>query len=260
MSQPPYEPPTDPPNQPPTEPPPSPPPPPNPGQWMPPEPLPPPPGLFPGYGAPMPPPPPKSHTGLIIGLVLAGVAVFAGLLVAGLLVYADDDFDDDPSGATSTQSSANAPDTEVLEGDGYSYGLPDGWQDITDEVVASDPGTTLDTGSAWGDSIATGRANLIVEVTNAGGVTDLDEARDQLTANLETLGVSPQPVDNRTIGGQEAAGVSITRTNELDVEVLQTAYITIVDDTAYVITTTNEFSDDGPQDAYDAIYESWSWE
>ncbi|MDQ4052155.1 MAG: hypothetical protein M3237_05570 [Actinomycetota bacterium] len=258
MSQPPYGPPTEPPNEPPSEPPPNPPPP-IPGQRIPPEQLPPPPGPPPAYGAPVPPPAPKkSRAGLVIGLAVAGIAVVAGLLVVGLLVSSDDDSDD---AGDEEATSSTVPEGDVLRGDGYSYGLPDEWQDITDEVTASDPGTTLDTGSAWGDSIATGRANLIVEVTEAGGTTDLDDARNQLSSSLATaLGVTPEPIENRTIGGEEAAGLTITRTNELDVEILQTAYVTIVDETAYVITTTNKSGDDAPQDAYDAIYGSWSWE
>ncbi len=274
MSQPPYEPPTDPPNQPPTGPPP-PPPPPMPGQWIPPEQIAP-----PNYPTPMAPPPPplppppppgKGHTGLIIGLAVAALVLVAGILAIVLLVGSESDTDDDSEADDQTTSSTEPtqeateeteePSAEGVQGSGYSYLLPEEWQDISSQVVDGSPGSTLDSASAWGSSIATSRANLIVEVTDGTSFTDLEDARAQLAMNLENnLGAITQPVDNIVIDGEDAAGVTLTRTNDLELEIVQTAYVILVDDSAYAITTTNEKGDDEPQAAYDAIYASWSWE
>ena len=136
----------------------------------------------------------------------------------------------------------------MIQGNGYSYELPDEWQDISAEVVGGAPGSTLDSASAWGNSVATGRANVIVEVTDSSSFTDLENARAQLADNLETnLGATTTPVANIIIDGEEAAGVTMTRTNDLQLEIMQTAYVTLVGDSAYVITQTNESGDVSPR-------------
>lgn len=274
MSQPPHEPPSEPPNEPPAEPPANPPPP-LPGQWMPPEHLPPPPGMPPAYGAPIPPPR-KSHLGLIIGLVVAGFAVLVGLFVVGLVVYSDDDFDDDASDEETTSSTESeeaeedeeteateepAPEGEVLQGDGYTYELPDGWQDISAAVETQDAAGTIDSASAAGGSLESSPANVIVESGPAGGLTDLESAREQVATNLgAAAGGTPDNIEGRTVGGEETLGLSLTQTNPQGVEAAQVAYVTIVDDTVYVIAFSRAADAESLDEQFDEIVESWSWE
>ncbi len=52
----------------------------------------------------------------------------------------------------------------------------------------------------------------------------------------------------------------LTRTNDSGIEVEQTAYIVKNGEDAVVITASNKSDDDGPADAYEKIYDSWSWE
>lgn len=224
-----------------------------------------PPPMPPGYAAPPPGGQPrKGRAGLIIGLAVAGLLVIAGILVVALVVGGDDDSaggDESPSSTESDEPTEEpTPEDQLLQGSGYAFEMPDEWQDITAEVAADNAAATIDSAISWGDSIATGRANLIVEVTSAGGVTDLDVALDQLTTNMESLGAPVETIDDRDIDGQTFAGVTLTRTNEFDVEIEQTAYITIRDDTAYVITTSNESDDAEPENAFDDILASWAWE
>ncbi len=273
MSQPPHEPPAEPPNEPPAEPPANPPPP-LPGQWMPPEHLPPPPGMPPAYGAPIPPPTPKkSHLGLIIGLVVAGFAVLVGLLVIGLVVYSDDDFDDDASDEETTSSTEAEeaeetepteepePEGEVLQGDGYTYELPDGWQDISAAVETQDAAGTIDSASAPGDSLATTFANVIVESGPANGRTDLETIRDEVAQNFgAAVGGTAEEVEGPTVDDVDTLGLQLTQTNPAGIDVLQDAYITIVDDTYYVIGFSRDSTKDEFDDDFDAIIGSWSWE
>ena len=207
------------------------------------------------YGS-VPTPPRKSRTGLIVGLVAAGVVVVAVAVVLALVLGGDDPQEQaDDNGGSNTQTC-----DPCLEGEGYQYQLPEGWQDITDQVLEDNPGQpTLDTASAWGDSVEEGRANVIVEVSSW-TYNDLDDAVSVLSDNLSTLGGDIEDIDNRTIDGEEAAGVLLTRTNDSGVEVEQTAYIVKNGDDAVVITASNKSNDDGPADAYQKIYDSWSWE
>ncbi len=212
---------------------------------------------------PVPPAPPARSNRRMITIIVAVVVAVLVLVGVGILglVAGSDDAESGPAAQASEPAPSETASGESLEGDGYAYDLPDEWQDITESVLADNPGTSIDSASAWGASISAGRANLIVEHPDAGGVTDLDTARDQLQANLEASFESEiETLDNREIGGLEMAGLHVVRTNEADVEVDQTAYITLVDDAAYIITTSRKADDEEPEALFDAIYDSWSWE
>jgi hypothetical protein len=215
------------------------------------------PSPMPAYGAPQPPR--KSRRGLVAGLIaLAVVVIGGGIALALVLGNGDSDGDDDNDsggGGTTEACSENC-----IEGDGYSYALPEGWNDITDQVLEDNPeGGTLDTASAWGDSVAAGRANVIVEV-NSWVYEDLTEAKEQLSNNLSNLGGEITDLDNRTIAGEDAEGVLLARSNDAGVDVEQRAYILHIDDNAVVITATHQAGDDAPLDQYEKIYDSWAWE
>ena len=80
--------------------------------------------------------------------------------------------DDRPTTTAATSQTCDP----CLEGEGYQYELPEGWNDITDQVLEDNPGQpTLDTASAWGDSVEAGRANVIIEVSSW-TYNDLDDA------------------------------------------------------------------------------------
>jgi hypothetical protein len=216
------------------------------------------PGQSPAWPTPhyvsAPTPPKKSRTGLIIGLVAAGVVVVALAVVLALVTTGDDPEEKADDDGTTTQTC-----DPCLEGDGYQYELPEGWQNITDQVLEDNPGQpTLDTASAWGESVEAGRANVIIEVSSW-TYNDLDDAANVLSNNLSSLGGEIEEIEDRTIDGQQAKGVLLTRTNDSGVEVEQTAYIVKNGDDAVVITASNKSDDDGPADAYEKIYDSWSW-
>ncbi len=237
-----------------------------------------------GYGAPpgqMPPHPPSSggsKTGLIIGLVAAGVLVLAAVVVGVVLLVSGDD-EEPVAGGSSESSSAEpsddstteptdepseeptaTPDGDRLRGQGYSYELLDGWNDISADVLAGNPPGAIDTVSSWGRSIQKGRANLIVERQSA-GTDDPEDLRESWEANLGTaVGVKPQRGSDQEIDGETALSATLDSVNAQDVSVSQTALLTVVDGAVYSITLSAEDGDADAQDAFEEILDSWAWE
>ena len=210
----------------------------------------------PAYAAP---PLRKRRTGLFLGLFIAGVAVATLAIV--LVIVAPWEDSNNGGNDEATDGGGDPPTCEVcLEGEGYQYQLPDGWKEITDQVLEDNPGQpTLDTASAWGKSVEEGRANVITEVSSW-SYDDLDDALLVLKTNLGSLGGTIEELEHRTIDGEEAAGVILTRNNDAGISVEQRAYIVRNGDDAVVITSSHKAGDDGPLDRYEEIYDSWSWE
>lgn len=234
-----------------------------------------------GYGAPGEPPhqshgatspggPRKSRTGLIIGLV-AGLVVLAAIIIAvALLAGGNDDTarDNDGSSPSTSASTSNSPSTSASEsqaagtlgGQGYSLTLADGWTDVTQEVLASNPAGAIDKVAAWGEKFQGARANLIVESGPANGQTDPEALRAQWEKNItSTTGGTAQPYDGRDIAGQQAIGTTVDVTNAAGIKVQQIVYLTIRDDKVYSIGFNGEQGDDAAQQAFQQMLDSWSW-
>ncbi len=213
-------------------------------------------------------PPRKSRSGLVIGIVVGTLAAIAAVVLTVVLVAgSDSSLEGDPAGTdefTAQPSETETPvlpEGEVLQGEGYSYVLPDRWQDLT-EAVAAQPGSeTIDTASAPGASLESTFANVIVEAGPANGETDLEAARDQVSRNLGTaVGATPVEIDGINIGGVATVGLQVTSTNAAGVEVLQDASVTILHDTYYVIGFSRQSSNHDYDADFEAILDSWTWE
>ena len=227
------------------------------------------------YGQPGPygPPPTGGKSrGVLIGVVVLVVLLIAGGALAALLLLSDsdDDKDDDKAGDKASEStsesvsvspteSASEPAGNLIQGNGYSYTLPDGWQDATDEAQGA-PGA-IDTVSVWGEQLEGGRANVIVETGTAGGETDPQALREQWVSNMSgSTGEKPQEIPGTTIDGQDAIGVQFERTNENDVEIVQTAYLVVNDGKVFSIALSGKIGDDDVEQAFEEILDSWTWE
>ena len=222
------------------------------------------------YGATSPGGPRKRRTGLIIGVV-AGLVVLAGIIVAIVLLATNGDEEkaDEPDSTSSPTATTGSPSTSptdqpeegTLQGDGYSYELPDGWNDVTEEALAQNPPGAIDTVAAWGETFNNSRANLIVETAPANGQTDLEALRAEWENNLTgTSGGEAQPTDGIQIGGEDSIGTTVDITNSNGVRVHQIAYLTIHDDTIYSIGFNAERGDEEAQQAFDEVMDSWSWQ
>lgn len=216
--------------------------------------------------------PRKSRAGLVIGILVGILAVIAAVVLAVVLVAgSDSNSDSNPDGDSASADETTPqpsdpgtpalPEGEVLQGEGYSYVLPDRWQDLT-ETVAAQPGSeTIDTASAPGASLESTFANVIVEAGPANGETDLEAARDQVSRNLGTaVGATPVEIDGINIGGVATVGLQVTSTNAAGVAVLQDASVTILHDTYYVIGYSRQASNHDYDADFEAILDSWIWE
>jgi len=209
----------------------------------------------------------KSRAALIGVVVLVLLLVAGGALAALLLLSdSDDDKDNGNAGDKASESTSESvsvspsePAGNLIQGDGYSYTLPDDWQDVSDEAAGA-PGA-IDTISVWGDQLEGGRANVIVETGPTGGETDPEALREQWVSNMSgSTGAEPQEIPGTTIDGQEAIGVQYERTNENDVEIVQTAYLVVNGDEVFSIALSGKIGDDDAEQAFEGILDSWTWE
>ena len=109
---------------------------------------------------------PRRRTGTIAAVVVAVLLVVAAFGVTLFVARGDDD-PEGPSDATSTATASTGGD---VEGDGYTYDLPnDSWTEATDEAADLDA-PTIDTVVVLGSSIELSQSNIIVEALGDGGV------------------------------------------------------------------------------------------
>lgn len=223
-------------------------------------------------------PPKKSRTGLfaIIGVVLL---LIIGGAVALVLTLGGDDKDDDKSkddeSSQTTEEPSEDPTDDPSEepsedptdggsgevsGTGYSYDVPSGWTDVTDEMSSQDP--RIDSGITAGSSFQGADANILVEAGSSGGESDPEAARSTLKNNISSsVGATPTDIDNSEIGGAEAIGVRVERTNENGVDIVQIAYLAIQNGNVATVTISSLVEKE--KDALAAFEEmsgSWQWE
>ena len=211
------------------------------------------------YGAPAPQPK-KSRTGLVIGIVAIVLVLVGGGIAFALLAGGDDD-----TNSSNDSAATDEPTTlsgEKLSGEGYTYELAEDWQDATDEAKGQDAPGTIDTVSIWGEKLDGSQANLIVEASSGVGDADLESLRPTWESNMSgASGSTPMEHDGTTIDGEEAIGAKFERDNTAGTAIVQIAYLTVHDGTAYsVILSTQQDKADDAMQAYDDLLGSWTWE
>jgi hypothetical protein len=211
----------------------------------------------PSYGAP-PPPPKKSRTGLIAALVVLVLLVAGGVVAAVLIAGGDDEKNGgDGNGKDETTLSG-----EKLSGEGYTYELPKEWKEATDEAKGQDAPGTIDTVSIWGEKLDGSQANVIVEASSGVGDASLDDLRATWESNMSgASGSTPQDYEGTTIDGEDAIGAKFERDNDSGTAIVQIAYLTVHDGTAYsVILSSQADKADEALAAYEDLLGSWAWE
>jgi hypothetical protein len=192
--------------------------------------------------------------------------ILGGLLAAACLVLAGACGDDEE---------------ERVAGEGYSYAVPDGWQDVSDEAE-DEPG--LEIAGIGPDTLVIAEredgfstnVNVILEAGLPGGITPARYAditisglRDPAAAGfppelVETIErLRPREIsepEDAALGDEQAFAWEYTSTqNGRDLRIRQVA--TVVDDTGYTVTLTvlPEHRDDG-LDALEQVTDSWRFE
>jgi hypothetical protein len=222
------------------------------------------------------PPAKKKRTGLLVAIGALALVVVGGILTIVLLNAGGDDGKEtatDPTSATTSESTepTDEPTEEAtdeptgvpagaMEGTGYYFELPEGWTDITAEVLETESAAQTDLAVAWGKSFDGARANMIVETAFAGGETDPESLRTTWQSNMAgATGATPQDNGTTVIDGEGAVGALIARVNEHDVAIEQFGYLTIHDGDLYSVILSTQAGDKKAQDFYEQILASWTW-
>ncbi len=103
---------------------------------------------------------------------------------------------------------------------------------------------------------------MIVEASSGVGDADLESLRSTWESNMSgASGSTPMDYDGTTIDGEEAIGAKFERDNTAGTAIVQIAYLTVHDGTAYsVILSTQQDKADEAMQAYDDLLGSWTWE
>jgi hypothetical protein len=185
----------------------------------------------------------KSNPTLIVVIVIVVLALTGGIVGAALLLAGDDD----------SASSGS----ETIEGDGYSYAIPGGWEEATSAAGGTQG---IDSVVRAKDDQEGFRSNILVEVQPASGTTDPEAIRDTWEANIgAAVGATPEPIDDTTIDGQTALGVR-AETTQQGIDVIQVAYLTINDGKVYSIAMSSHADlEEEATGELDQLLDSWSW-
>ena len=103
---------------------------------------------------------------------------------------------------------------------------------------------------------------MIVEASSGVGDADPESLRSTWEKNMSgASGSTPMDYDGTTIDGEEAIGAKFERDNTTGTPIVQIAYLTVHDGTAYsVILSTQQDKADEAMQAYDDLLGSWTWE
>lgn len=191
------------------------------------------------------------------------------LLIGSLAACGDDEPAAAPADPTTTSAepseSPSEPEPEPddagdrISGQGYSFAMPEGWEDGTERFQAISP--LLDTGAVDTDASQGFADNVNVIRNDSFQEMGLDEAEQQFVAEAETVSEDVQVRERTEIGGEAAIHIS-GRTAAGKAKVRTEQYSLYHEDAWYIVTFSfAENSDDATVDAdVTAVLGSWQWE
>jgi hypothetical protein len=175
-----------------------------------------------------------------------------------------DELGDSDSDSSDSGSSEEAS-AERITGDGYSFEIPAGWEDVGDQQEAQG----ADTFVRAEDAVDEFRSNINTIVTEAPGVEDfqlddpeLEQLREQLATSTEgQTGVRPEPIDDLELDGTSAIGHHVDEFEAQGRTLTLTQYLVVRDEVSYTVTLTAASADaEAAEDAAESVVESWTWE
>lgn len=209
-----------------------------------------------------PAPKKKGNTGFIVTAVVVALIVMIGG-VFGIIALAggDDDKKADDKPSKSETVDLGGP---TVEDDNYTVQLADGWTDGTEKFLEQNPdggGSTFERVFVWGETIADGRGNIIVESQSSYGETDPEELADTWKSALtsSTPDAKLEEVDDIEIDGERALTVEIQRTNDNGIALTQRSHLVIKGDKAWSLTATLKEGDDKVLERFEEILSTWKW-
>ncbi|HEV7951670.1 MAG TPA: hypothetical protein VGP24_18055 [Glaciihabitans sp.] len=159
---------------------------------------------------------------------------------------------DSPAAPELDASAASGP---TISGDGYSYSVPEGWEEQDSSLAPGSDTVAIDL-AATGDF-----ANNINVIPSPSGAFDADEVEETVVAELEDAGASNVEVlDRLTIAEAESAHISADMSLE-GVEYRVHQYYLTNDDQTYVVTFSYNVdeSDEDAVEIAESVLASWSW-
>ena len=161
----------------------------------------------------------------------------------------------DPSEATHTTDAP--PPGDSIVGDGYTYAIPEGWEDVSDEPESAE----ADSAVRISDAGATFGTNVNVIVSASQGADDIESLRDPAKAELESqFGVEVESVEDLTIDEETAIGQTASVVQQGETLVF-TQFFALHADHIYAVTLTAlEGDTDNGAAALQSILSSWTWD
>src|SRR5262245_45906287 len=194
----------------------------------------------------------RRRSGRTMALLVAALAIPGA--IAGVIALANSDDAGDGSGdPTPEESYAMA----ALEGDGYSYAIPTGWEDATDwaHKVAPRSAESAVTVEQSDDGFGT---NVLVTAWDASGPTGVAEAREEwYTIEYGRL----ERLESVSLDGEQALGLRWEGRNEAGRRIVQVGYLAFWNDRAYsVVLSAPAESEADYLSTFDELLDSWSWD
>jgi hypothetical protein len=203
---------------------------------------------------PYAPLPKRRGAGPTVALVVVALAIPG--LIAALAAVAhggggSSDGGDGGSDAGGTEEMAGP----TIEGDGYAYAVPEGWEDRTSWArdIAPDGGDSAIGVSAPDHGFDT---NVLVAAWDASGVTSVEKARDAWLPS----GVTVEQLEPTSIDGVRAVGVRHETSSDAGRPIVQVGYLALWNGRLYSIVLSAPVQSEGDsQAAFAAVLDSWSW-
>lgn len=170
-----------------------------------------------------------------------------------------------PDETTPKESTPDETEIELagptVEGDGYSYKIPDSWYDVPARNVENDPKNAwIDTMSGPADADGDVYRGVVTEVQNVAP----DATAQRMVATWRDnvgygVGSTPEAAEGTTIAGEPALGVRAEYDRD-GVELVLRGYLVVREGTLYSIAYRTEVTEEreGAR-TFDAVLESWSW-
>lgn len=196
----------------------------------------------------------------------AGLALALSACGSDAEDIADDDTSSTPTDATSESSppeptepteSATTTSGDTIDGDGYTYAIPEGWEDVGEEAATAqaDSAVRVTDAGGFGTNI-----NVIVAPAPPGG-DDIESLREQFQQQIEGMvDTKVEALENITVDGETAIGQTASA-DQQGQTLIFTQYFVPHDGNLYAITlTAPEDNAEEGRAALDSVVSSWAWE
>ena len=191
------------------------------------------------------------RSGRTMALLVASLAIPGA--IAGMVALADGGASDGSGDPAPEQSYAMA----ALEGDGYSYAIPTGWEDATDWAHEVAPRSAESAVTVEQSDHGFG-TNVLVTAWDASGPTGVAEAReDWYTIEYGRL----ERLESVSLDGEQALGLRWEGRNEAGRLIVQVGYLAFWNDRAYsVVLSAPAESEADYLSTFHDLLDSWSWD